>query len=53
MFLDRSSFRVDPQSVLSQFPGYTRHVSGLPCEDVPVLMEGLDELGFLFRVKSC
>lgn len=53
MFFGRSSFGVDLQSVLNQLSGYTRHVSGLPCEDVPVLMEELDELGFLFRVKSC
>ena len=39
---------IDSESVLSQFPGHTRHVRWLPCEDVPVLTEELDELGFLF-----
>ena len=41
---------VDTQTVLSQFSGYTWHVRGFPCEDVPVLTEELDELFFLFAV---
>ena len=51
MFLDWFHFWVDSQMVLSQSPGYTRHVSRLPCEDVPVLMEELDERFFLFAVE--
>jgi hypothetical protein len=34
--------------MLGEFLGYTSHVRGLPCEDVPVLMEELDERVFLF-----
>ena len=51
-FSDRPSGGIHVQSVLSQLPGYTWHVSGLPCEDVPVLTEELDELGFLFRIEG-
>jgi hypothetical protein len=36
------------QSVLSEFPRYTYHVRWLPCKDVPVLTEELDERDFLF-----
>jgi hypothetical protein len=34
--------------VLSEFPRHSRHVRRLPCKDVPILMEELDELAFLF-----
>ena len=37
--------------VLGEFPRYTRHVLGRPCENVPILTEELDELAFLFAVK--
>ena len=43
MFLDWSYFWVDSQTMLSQSPGYTRHVRRFPCKDVPVLTEELDE----------
>ena len=39
--------------MLSQSPGNTWHVSGLPCKNVPVLTEELDERFFLFRVECC
>ena len=39
--------------MLSHPPGNTRHVSRLPCEDVPVLTEELDERFFLFGVEHC
>ena len=39
---------IGSESVLSQFPGNTWHVRRLPCKDVPVLTEEMDELGFLF-----
>ena len=38
--------------MLSPPPGNTRHVSWLPCKDVPVLTEELDERFFLLRVDS-
>jgi hypothetical protein len=34
--------------VLGEFLGYSDHVSWLPCEDIPVLTEELDERVFLF-----
>ena len=39
---------IGSESELSQSPGNTGHVRRLPCEDVPLLTEELDELGFLF-----
>ena len=39
--------------MLSQSPGYTRHVRRFPSEDVPVLKEELDERFFLFGVECC
>ena len=48
------STTLDPKSEAEpiQLPGYTWHVSGLPCKNVPVLTEELDELGFLFWIKG-
>src|SRR4051812_31076082 len=40
------------QLVLGEFPRHTRHVLWRPCKDVPVLMEELDELAFLFVAES-
>ena len=53
MLFDRFGFWVDSQMVLNQSPGYTWHVKRFPCEDVPVLMEELDERFFLFGVECC
>ena len=53
MFFDRFYFWVDSQTVLSQSLGYTLHVRGFPCEDIPVLTEELDERFFLFGVECC
>ena len=39
--------------MLSQLPGNTWHVKRLPCENVPVLTEELDERFFLFGVECC
>lgn len=38
---------VDVESVLSEFPGNTRHVRWLPCEYFPALTEEPDERAFL------
>ena len=51
MFFDWLDLRIHSESMLSQSPGYPRQVRWLPCEDIPVLTEELDELGFLFVVK--
>ena len=53
MLLHRFFFWVNSQMVLSQLPGYIRHVGWFPCEDVPVLTEELDERFFLFAVECC
>ena len=37
--------------MLGEFPRYTRHVLGGPCEDVPVLTEEFNERTFLFFVE--
>ena len=37
--------------MLGEFRRYTWHVFGGPCEDVPILMEEIDELAFLFAVE--
>jgi hypothetical protein len=37
--------------VLNQFPRNSRHVSRLPCEDVPIFLEEFDEREFLFVVQ--
>ena len=37
--------------MLGEFPRYTRHVLGEPCENVPILTEELDELVFLFAIE--
>ena len=46
---DISRFQVVEVSTSSL--GTPRHVRRLPCEDVPVLTKGLDELAFLFDVQ--
>ena len=51
VLFDGFYFRVDLQMMLSQSPGYTRHVRRFPCKDVPVLMEELDERFFLFSLE--
>jgi hypothetical protein len=36
------------ERVLSEFPGYSGHVRRMPCEDIFVSPEKLDERAFLF-----
>src|ERR1041385_614180 len=50
--LDRLRAWPNVQLVLGEFSRHTRHVFWRPCEDVPILTEKLDELGFLFVAKS-
>jgi hypothetical protein len=40
------------QFVLNQFPRDSRHVSRLPCEDVPIFLEEFDESKFLFWIQT-
>jgi hypothetical protein len=39
------------QFMLNQFPRNSRHVSRVPCEDVPILLEEFDEHEFLFGIQ--
>jgi hypothetical protein len=39
------------QFVLNQFSRNSRHVSRLPCEDVPIFLEKFDEREFLFGIQ--
>ena len=49
-FLNRSCSRIYIQFVLSQLSWNSWHVRGLPCEDIPILTEKVDELEFLFGI---
>jgi hypothetical protein len=40
------------QFVLNQFTTNSRHVSRVPCEDVPIFLDEFDERGFLFWVQN-
>jgi hypothetical protein len=40
------------QFMLNQFPRDSRHVSGLPCEDVPIFLGEFDEREFLFGIQT-
>jgi hypothetical protein len=37
--------------MLNQFPRNSRHVSRLPCEDAPILLEELDKHELLFGIQ--
>jgi hypothetical protein len=37
---------------LNQFPRDSWHVSRLPCKDVPIFLEELDEREFLFGIQG-
>src|SRR3954468_484672 len=50
--LDRLRAWPNVQLVIGEFPRHTRHVLWIPCKDVPVLTEELDELAFLFAAES-
>jgi hypothetical protein len=49
--LDGLDLRVEMQFVLNQFARNSRHVSRLPCEDVPIFVKEFDERMLLFRVQ--
>jgi hypothetical protein len=40
------------QFVLNHFPRNSRHVSRLPCKDVPIFLEEFDESEFLFGIQA-
>ena len=47
----RFVFRIHIKGVLSELPRYTWHVRGLPCKNVPILTDELDERAFLFGIQ--
>ena len=49
--LDWLKLGIDIESVLSEFPRYTWHVRRLPCKNVPILTDELDERAFLFGIQ--
>jgi hypothetical protein len=49
--LDGLSLWVEMKFILNQFSRNSRHVSRLPCEDVPIFLEEFDEREFLFEVQ--
>jgi hypothetical protein len=50
--LDGLGLQVQMQFMLNQFPRNSRHVSMLPCEDVPIFLEEFDEREFLFGIQA-
>jgi hypothetical protein len=50
--VDRLGLQVYVQFVLNQFPRNSRHVSRLPCENVPIFLEEFDEREFLFGIQT-
>jgi hypothetical protein len=50
--LDGLGLQVQMQFMLNQFPRNSRHVSRLPCEDVPIFLEEFDEREFLFGIQT-
>jgi hypothetical protein len=50
--LDRLGFWVQMQLMLNQFPRDSRHVSRLPCKDLPIFLEEFDEREFLFGIQT-
>ena len=49
--LDRFKHWINIKSVLNEFSQYTWHVRRLPCKDVPILTDELDERAFLFGIQ--
>ena len=48
---DRFKLGINIKGVLSEFPRYTWHVRRLPCKDIPILTDELDERAFLFGIQ--
>jgi hypothetical protein len=51
LFLIELDVWVNVKFVLYQLPRNSRHVSRLPCEDVPIFLEEFDEHEILFRIQ--
>src|SRR6187401_1582814 len=51
ILFNRFIFWINVKAVLSEFSRYTWHVRRLPCKDIPVLTDELDERAFLFGIE--
>jgi hypothetical protein len=49
---DRPRLGIDLQFVLGQFSRDSRHIRGLSCEYVSVILQKLDERAFLFVIQA-
>jgi hypothetical protein len=49
--LDELGIGVDMKFVFYRFIRNSMHVSGLPCEDLPIFLEEVDVPEFLFRIQ--
>jgi hypothetical protein len=50
--LNRLGLWVQMEFILNQFPSDSRHVSKLPCKDVPIFLEEFNEREFLFGIQG-
>jgi hypothetical protein len=48
---DRLGIGINVKFVFYQFSRNSRHVSGLPCKDVPIFLKEFNECEFLFRIQ--
>jgi hypothetical protein len=51
VLLDGLGIGVNVKFMPYQFPRNSWHVSGLPCKDVPILLEEFDKCEFLFGIQ--
>ena len=49
---DRLGVLAGVEFVLGVLPRNTRHVLWIPCKDIPILTEEVDELALLFAVEA-
>ena len=50
---DMFHLRIHIKVVLSEFSQYTQHIRRLPCKDVLILTDELDDCAFLFGIHPC
>jgi hypothetical protein len=52
LLLDGLGLQIQMKFMLNQFPRNSRHISRLPCKDVPIFLEEVDEHDFLFGIQG-
>jgi hypothetical protein len=50
--LDGCHFWVEVQFMLNQFPRNSKHITRLPCKDIPIFLKEFDKCVFLFGVQT-